>query len=269
MTWRVVARRDCSTTAGTRSVKLLLGTLAAVVLLAGYIYPVVATEPITTARFPDFLHGALTTLVPFVAMLLTYGAIAGERESGAILLSLSLPHSRSTVVLGKLLRRAGLVTAALVGSLLAAGALVVYPFGEATLWRFAGFLGLSVLFAAVWSALGIAVSVTAATRRRALVLGFGLVFLFVIVWDAVVAALGVGLDAIGLAGDGAAGPVKFLVGFEPGRAFGRAITGFIVPGASVEGPWYLNEWTALGLLICWAVVPLGIAYRRFDGGDLS
>jgi ABC-type transport system involved in multi-copper enzyme maturation permease subunit len=269
MTWRHIARRDGTLTLGTRSVKLLLGALVTVVLLAGYIYPIAGTEPLTTARFPEFVLGALTTLVPFVGVLTSYGAIVGDRESGAIRLSLSLPLSRRGLVLGKTVGRAGLVIGALVGSLLVAGALVVYPFGELALLPFLGFLGLATLFGMVWSGLGIAVSLAAATRRRALVLGFGLVFLFAIVWDTASQALALGLEAAGLIDGQLPGTLQFVLGLTPGRVLERATTGLITPGTGVEGPWYLGGWIALGLLALWAVVPLGLAYRRFEGSDLA
>lgn len=268
MSWQVVARQDVSLTVGTRSVKLLLGALTFVVILAGYIYPVVGSAPVTTARFPAFVSGSLTTLVPFVAILTSYGAVVSERESGSILLSLSLPHSRRDVFVGKLCSRAGLVAATLVVSLLAAGVLVVYPFGQLFLWRFLGFVMLAALFALVWSGLGLAVSLAVSTRRRALVLGFGLVFLFVVVWDTVTTALRFGLNAAGLVDGELPGVLRFLAGVEPANVFGRVTTGFITPDASVAGPWYLNEWVALVLLALWAVGPLGLAYVRFERSDL-
>jgi ABC-2 type transport system permease protein len=269
MTWRHIARRDGTLTIRARSVKLLLGAMVTVVLLAGYIYPIAGTEPFTTARFPGFVISALTTLVPFVGVLTSYGAIVGDRESGAIRLSLSLPLSRRGLVLGKTAGRAGLVIGALVGSLLVAGALVVYPFGELAPLRFLGFLALAALFGMIWSGLGIAVSLAAATRRRALVLGMGLVFLFVIVWDAMSEALSLGLEAAGVIDGQLPDALQFVLGLTPGRVLERATTGLITPGTGVEGPWYLGGWVALGLLALWAVVPLGLAYRRFEGSDLA
>ncbi|WP_254840096.1 ABC transporter permease [Natronomonas marina] len=269
MTWRVVARQDLSLTVGARSVKLLAGLLVSVVLLAGYIYPLLTSGPITTAHFPGFVHGWLTTLVPFVGMLVTYNAIASQRESGSIRLSLSLPQSRRDVVLGKFLSRTAVVVGALVTATVGAGALVVYPLGELALLPFVEFLALTVTFGVVWTGLGTAVSLVSATRRRALVFGFGLVFLFVVVWDAIADALALGLAAAGLADGGLPGPIRFLVGLEPGRVFGRVVDGFVTPGAGVEGPWYLNEWVALVLFACWAVGPLGLAFLRFAGSDLS
>jgi ABC-2 type transport system permease protein len=207
--------------------------------------------------------------MPFVATLLTYGAVAGERDSGSILLSLSLPHSRRDVVLGTFACRAGLVASVTVASMLGAGALVVYPFGELVLGRFLLFLGLTVLFGAVWCGLGLAVSLLAATRRRALVLAFALLFLFVVVWESGIAALQLGLNAVGIVDGELPGVAQFVVGLEPSLLLERATTGFVLSGESVAGPWYMGEWVALGFLVLWVVGPLGLAFFRFDGSDLS
>lgn len=269
MTWRTVARQDSAVTVGTRSAKLLLAAVGLVVLLMGYVFPILTGGPVSTARFPSFVSEALVILVPFVGMLLSYNAVAGQRESGAIRLALSLPQSRWDVVLGTALSRVALVTAALVSSLLLAGVLVVYPFGELVVAPFVGFLALAVLFGAVWVGLGVAVSIAVTTKRRALVAGFSLVFLSVVFWDTAVEALTLGLDRAGLISGELPGPVRFLVGLEPSRVFDRATTGLVTPDASVGGPWYLNEWVALGLLVLWVVGPLGAAYYRFAGSDLS
>ncbi|WP_436926438.1 ABC transporter permease subunit [Halosimplex amylolyticum] len=269
MSWRVVARRDADVTVEARSVKLLLGLLVTAVVLAGYVYPVIGSEPHTTARFSGFVHGTVTTLVPFVGILLGYNAVVSDRESGAVRLTLSLPHSRRDLVLGTYASRTGLLTAAVVGALVAAGALVVYPFGDLELASFFVFVVLAVAFGAVWSGLGIAVSLAVATSRRALVLGFGLVFLFVVVWDAVERGIALGLTAAGVADGDLPGAVRFLLELEPGNVFGRVTAGFVDPARSVGDAWYLDEWLALGLLVLWIVGPLALAYVRFAGRDLA
>lgn len=269
MTWSVVARRDWPLTLGTRSTKLLLGLLVAALLLAGYVYPVAGTAPITTARFPRFAGGLLTTLVPVVGVLVSYDAVASERESGSLLLSLALPHSRRDVVVGKWVSRTALVTAAVLLASVGAGALVVYPFGELTPWRYLGFVLLTVCFGAVWTGVGLAVSLAASTRRRALVAGFALVFLFAVAWDAAADALVVGLHAAGLVSRDVPGAVRFLVALEPGHVFDRLTTAFVDPTGTLEGPWYLDRWVALALFVLWGTVPVGLAASRFDGSDLT
>lgn len=268
MTWAVVARQDGRAVFGERSVKLLLGLLAVVIVLAGYLYPVLGTEPITTARFGGFAVGWLTTVVPLVGLLLGYNAVAGDRESGAIRLSLSLPHSRRDLLVGTFLSRAGLVTATSVAALAVAGVLVVYPFGALALPRYLLFVGLVVLFGAVWTGLGVAVSVAVATRRRALVAAVALFLLFVFVWEPATGALETGLTALGVLDGSLPAPARFAVGVAPDAAFERATTGFVDPAASVDGPWYMGPSVAVALLVAWLVVPLELAYRRFAGGDL-
>lgn len=269
MTWRVIAGQDWRLTLGARSVKLLLGLFASGVLLLAYVYPIQAEGPVTTARFPGFVTGWLTTIIPLVGVLLGYNAVVSDRESGALLLSLSLPHSRRDVVLGKLVGRTGPLAATIVGTMALAGALVVYPFGELALVEFAAFVGLTVVFGAVWTGLGIAVSLSVATKRRALVLGFGLFFVLVFVWETAESALQAGLRTAGLGGDALPAATRFVFGLAPGRAFTRVTDGFIDPAATVGGPWYLGEWVGLAVLVGWAVFPIWLSTLWFARRDLA
>ncbi|MFD1647551.1 ABC transporter permease [Haloarchaeobius litoreus] len=268
MSWQFIARQDWSDTADQRSTKTLLALVSFVVLLSGYVYPVLTEGPHTTATFSSYAVGWLTTLVPLVGVLLGYGAVVSERESGSLLLSLSLPISREDVVVGKYVSRTGLLAATIAGSMTLAGSLVVYPFGTLDLLPFLGFVVLTVLFGAVWTGIGIAVSLLVSTKRRALVLGVTVFFLLVIVWDTVVGALGLALEALGFTDGELPDPLQFVVGLEPGRLFRRITEGFIDPSATVDGAWYLSEWIALALFAAWLVGPLGLAYLRFSGVDL-
>lgn len=269
MRWRPVAGHEASVVLGARSVKYVLGLLVGVVLLSGYLYPLFGQEPYTTARFSGFVIGSLTTLVPFVGVLIGYGAVASERESGALRLSLSLPRSRSDLVFGKFLGRTAVLAGAVVFALAGAGFLVVYPFGDLELLPYLGFAALTVAFAGIWTGLGLAVSLSVATERRALVLGFGLFFAFVIAWDVAVSALQFGLESAGVVEGALPDPLRFVVGLPPGELYERVVTGFVDPAGSVDGPWYLGKWVALGLFALWGIGPLGLAYRRFEGSDLA
>jgi ABC-2 type transport system permease protein len=207
--------------------------------------------------------------VPVVGIVLGDNAVAGEHESGALRLSLSLPHARRDVVVGTYASRAGLLAATLCVAMAGAGALVVYPFGTLDPLRFLAFVLLTVAFGAVWCGLGLAVSLATATGRRALAGGFGLLFLFVVVWDALGSALRPALDAVGLARGALPEPVRFVLGLEPGRVFARVTAGFVDPTGAVPDAWYLGEWVALALFALWLVAPLGLAARRFGRRDLS
>lgn len=268
MSWRPVARQEAMLLLDSEAVAYLHTVLVLAVVLAAYVYPMTAPEPYTTARFGGFATGALVVLVPLVGILVGYNAVAGDRESGSLLLSLSLPISRRDLVLGAFAGRFGVLAAALVGAMVVAGALVVYPFGELALARFVAFVLLTLAFGAVWTGLGLAVSVSVATRQRAMVLGFGLVFAFVLAWDAVPWALQTLLDELGAIDGELPEPALFVVDLSPGNAFERVTAGFVDTGATVEGPWYRSPWASLAVLAGWAVLPLGLAFRRFDASDL-
>jgi ABC-2 type transport system permease protein len=269
MTWQIIARLDGETTLQSKTVKYLLAFLGLGILLAAYIYPVTAPDPITTARFTGYVSGWLTTLVPLVGVLLGYNAVVSERESGSLLLSLSLPHSRTDVLVGKFLSRAGLVAATMLAALLVGGALVVYPYGDLELVRSLAFLVLALLYGALWTGLAVAVSLSVATKRRALALSVGALLVFVFLWGTLRDLLRTGLVGAGFAENGLPDPIAFLFNLSPNRAFTLVTEGFLDPGGSVGGPWFLGEWVALVVFAVWLVGPLGLAWLRFAGRDLS
>jgi len=269
MSWTVIARQDGRQTLGAKSVKYLLGLLVLVVMLTAYIYPITGEEPITTARFTGYVTGWLTTLIPLVGILVGYNAVVSERESGALRLSLALPHSRRDILVGKLAGRAGVLAGTVLAVLVAAGALVVYPYGDLELPRSLAFIVLTVGFSLLWTGLGVAVSLSVATKQQALVLAFGFFFIFVFAWGTVESALEFGLNAAGVIDGDLPGAVQFLFGLSPNKAYTTVTDGFLNPAASVSGQWYANEWTALVVFLTWLVVPLGLAYLRFAGRDLA
>lgn len=268
MRWEPIARQEAKLLAGARSARWLLGLLVIVCFVGGYLYPVMASEPHTTAQFSGFLTGWLTTLLPLIGLLIGYNAICSDRASGSLLLTLSMPYSRRDVVAGKLFGRAGVFVAAIVAGLLAAGALVVYPFGELVVLPFVGFVALTVGFGVLYTALGVAVSMAVSTKQRATVLAFGVYFLFVLVWDVLEGAITFGLWQAGLIDDELPGVLEFVFAAEPGAIYERLIAGFIDPSQSVSGAWYLSEWLALVLFAGWIVGPLALAFWRFSRGDL-
>ena len=268
MRWGPIAREEAALLLRARSARWLFGLLIFVCVGGGYLYPVVGAEPHTTARFTSFLTGWLTTLVPLIGLLVGYNAICSDRASGSLLLTLSMPYSRRDLVAGKLFGRMGLFAATIVGGLLAAGVLVVYPYGALVVNPFLGFLALTVGFGLLYTALGIAISMAVSTKQRATVLAFGVFFLFVLVWDVLEMAVTFALVRVGFIDGELPGIVAFLFAAEPGSVYGRLIAGFVDPAGSVSGTWYLNEWTALVLFCLWIVCPLGLAFWRFSECDL-
>ncbi len=269
MKWRPVARHEASVLRSARSLRYLFGALVATVLLSAYVYPVIGTAPYSTARFTGFLAGSLTGLLAFVGVLVGYGAVAGNRESGALRLSLSLPRSRLDVAVGTFLGRAGVLAGVLVVAMTVAGFLVVYPYGRLVVGPFLAFVGVTILYGAVWTGIGLAVSMAVATKRRALVVASGLVLSLAIAWEPAAGLLEYALTRAGLVADGLPRPLGVLVGLVPGAAFERVVTSLLDPGATPGGPSALGGVASLGVLALWAVGPLGAGYWRFARSDLA
>lgn len=266
--WRPVARQDWSQAVEQRSVKVLLALPVIVILLSAYLYPVLAQSQITTGRFGSFVRGLLRVVIPIVGALLGYNAIAGDFESGSLLLTLSLPQRRRTVVLARFIARAGLLIIATLCAVIVGMGLVVYPRGSLEPLGVLIFIITTASFSAIWVGIGVAVSTLVATTRRALGLGFAIVILFAIVWDIIESVLrGVLLSADMISGE-LPGLIQFVFGLSPGNAFSTVIIGFVDTTQAVTGVWYLSEWVAAIVLLGWIVGPLTVGVLRFERRDL-
>jgi len=268
VTWRVIARRDWRLTREARLTKVALVGLIGVVSVAAYVYPVVGTPPITTSRFGAFVGGWLGGLLAPIGVLFGYGAIAREHESGALRLALSMPHGRSTLVLGRFAGRAGVLGAAIVVGMAIAGVLVVYPFGTLQPLRLLAFVLLCVAHGAIWVGIGVAASTLVATNRRALVLGVAALFVLVIVWDAVTAGAEAGLVAAGVTDGPIRTAVRVSAQLDPGSAFETLVTALTASDRGT-GAWYDGPTLALPVFVGWLLGPLSVAILRFEWRDLA
>ena len=156
-------------------------------------------------------------LVPLIALLVSYDAIAGEVERGTLALVLATPLGRAELFAGKVLAGTAIVGGAIIVAFSVAGA-AAYMAGSVTadgLWAW-GRLGMTALaLGAVFVALGLAISAGSARAASAAALAVGLWLIFVVLWD--VALLG----AIMASGEGVfAGKVfPYLVLGNPADAF--------------------------------------------------
>lgn len=276
MTWQAIAWKDYRAAWDSRLLRYLLYLFVAVCLIAGYAFPPFTAEEVTTDRFAGFIVDAVGLFLPLLAILLSYNAIVGERESGQLSLLLSLPHDRRDVVVGKLVGRGAFLALGVVAGLLVAGALVVYPFGSISVesgLSYLAYMLVTLLFGGIFFGIGLAISTFTVSKQRATIGAFGIFFLFVIVWDVVREALRFAAERLGLADGGLPNWLLFLHGAEPGMLYDRLISAFFLnntggPYLGADAPWYLGEWVALGLFVLWVVVPLAIGYWRFEVTDL-
>lgn len=241
----------------------------------------------SNAANPDFyvIMFSLATvggvlLVPLVALVAAYLSIAGERGSGSIRYQLSLPVSRTDVVLGKLLSRAGVVLGSLLGAL-AFGIVVAWtlvPEMAVEYGDYAAFVGLTLLYALAYVSIAVAISAATASRSRAMGGAIGFFFAFNVGWN----FLPVGpaymaefvLEELGLSY--AEEHIQFIFSLSPTGAYLNGL-GLVFPDVAMGGgqavseadAFYVQDWFMLVLLAAWVVVPLAAGIRRFRRADLG
>jgi ABC-2 type transport system permease protein len=276
MTWQVIARKDYDESKDSKLVRYLLYFFVAVCLLGGYVYPMTTSGDVTKDQFAGFMTGSIGLLLPLLAILLSYNAIVGERESGRLNLLLSLPNDRREVVFGKLVGRGGNLAAGVVIGLVGAGALVVYPFGSISVTSaisYAAYILLTLSFGGIFFGIGLAISTFTTSKQFATIGAFGVFFLFVIVWDGVQGGVNYALEQVGLIDGEVPSWLLFVYGMEPTMLYERLVAAFFEndmtgPYLGTDAPFYLGEWVGLALFVAWVVVPLAVGYRRFEVTDL-
>jgi ABC-2 type transport system permease protein len=284
MTLASIVTKDLAATSRSRGLWALATLLS--LLFAGIAYgfsgyALSATE--TVVELYKILGMLLAFLLPIVALVATYMAIAGERESGGVKFLLGFPNTRRDVFLGKLASRFLVVGVGLAFVFLAATTVAAAKHGVVLVGLVLGLLGLSLAYAGAFVSIALSLSATFATRSRAVTAAIGSYFLLVLLY----VVPGVRITAI----------VRWLhtriLGFDPNVDLYNAITftspyvayrkatNLLLPperqttvfrrygDAAGDLPAYLQDEVGLVVLAAWIVVPLALGYRRFVDADLQ
>ncbi|MEY7851249.1 ABC transporter permease [Natrarchaeobius sp. A-rgal3] len=253
--------------------------------------------PDMTVGFLQFAGGLV---VPVAAVILGYRAIAGERASGSLKFLLGLPLTRGEILLGKIVGRlAGIAVPAFLalGIVTVAG---VIQYGLFSPLRYLAVFAVTVLY--LLALVSIVISVSAIVRRTttaAATLFIGFVLILEIFWQMFVpgiysrltgvpvnpydppaegglflmdrlsptGAYNVATNGILDAGNSAWHHPSVISVLQPGRSSNALAVGEAFdPGTA---PLYLHEAGGIVILVAWIVIPLSIAYYRFDEGDLA
>ncbi len=251
-----------------------------------------------------FLTVVLSLLLPIVALVVSYLAVAGEREGGGIKFLLSLPNMRRDVFVGKLLSRLCLVAGGVVFVYLAATSVSLTKHGAFPAGVVFGTLLLTLVYGAVFVNIGVALSASVGSRSQAIGRSLAAYFVLVLLYlfpviqiSNVVRSLHtrvLGMDA----NPDLYNAVSYT---SPYQAYQKA-TNLVVPeklaqrpfldsaanaeagagsqaGAESAGsaaastppelPVYLTDEFSLLVIAVWLVVPLLIGYRAFNNADLE
>jgi ABC-2 type transport system permease protein len=275
MSWEAIARKDFEDAVRSR---WLLGLTVLFTLLVSAVVYITRPSPGSTATSNAVLNSVIiksafvTTLIPLIALVISYGAVVGERESGSIKLLLSLPHSRADVVVGKVVgRSAALVAPVVAGFLLPAIVLVVGPF-EFLAGSYLGYTLLAATLGAVFVSIAVGFSAAMPSQRLAMVGAIALYFLFVPLWGAIqlslrlILLLGGTPGWLPLTGQQVFTALRLV---NPTGAY-KIVTSAFMAGELFTGggiPLRL-EVAAVVVLACWFLLPLLVGIRQFERADL-
>lgn len=204
-------------------------------------------------------------LVPLIALLMSFDALAGEVERGTLALALTYPGSRAALLAGKFVAHLGILALA-----------VAVGYGIAALVALAGdnraVAGLGALWRLYWSSLllgatflGIGYAASAWARRPGAAAG-----LVVGLWLAAVVLYDLGLLAAVVA-DGGGTFTRYIFPWllmgnpaDAFRLFNLAASGATAAAAGVAGAaGTVPAWQALGLMLVWPPAAFALALAAF------
>jgi ABC-type transport system involved in multi-copper enzyme maturation permease subunit len=221
------------------------------------------------------LLGISSILIPLIAIILGFGTISGEAESGALSVVLSYPVSRLEVLLGKLLGLGFVIVLAVLAGFGIGGVIITATVSGESWGGYLAFMGLTIFLGFIFLSLSICVS--AFFKRRITSIGGGLIIFF---WGMIIGSVFFGI----LLGTGynfsdlQTGNIPEWFWVEPlvsppdlhqtavMRAFGLDFID--MSGFSISLPDFLSAGLLMVGHIIWLIVPLILAYWFFIRRDI-
>ncbi|WP_324753293.1 ABC transporter permease [Roseovarius sp. Pro17] len=204
-------------------------------------------------------------LVPLVALLMSFDAVAGEVERGTLPLLLTYPVARWEVLVGKLLAHTAILIVAILAGYGAAAAITIAVdpaamSGLSALWRLTW---TSTLLGATFLGIGYALSSLARRVSGAAGLAIGLWLGLVVLYD-------LGLLAAVVADDGGTFTTKVFpmaLLANPADAFRLFNLSAAQATAAVSGvggaATTIAQWQSLASILLWPLIAIGLAALAF------
>ena len=275
MSWAVIAGKEFEDALRSRMLWAIVVLIAGMTSLAAGVMVLVPGIPGDPVSAIGAASQFAAMLVPIMALIAGYLAIAGERESGSLKILLGLPPSRGEVISGKFLGRAAVVGLGIAIGFAVSGVVTWALYGSLPVRGFLFVVLLSALLGISFVGIAVGISATTATRSRAMTLAVGAYLALTLLWDLV--PQGVHLLVTGSM-PGATVPGWFLLlqGISPSGAYNALVQRVLLDtelalSARLGGevPAYLDAPVFLVVLLAWMVLPLLVGYHRFSRADLS
>ncbi len=275
MTWLVIARKEFEDALRSRMLWAIVVLIAAMTSLASgvmVLVPGVEGDPVSAIGAASQFAAML---VPIMALIAGYLAIAGERESGSLKILLGLPPSRRAVVTGKFLGRAGVVGIGISIGFAISGVVTFALYGVLPVVDFLGTTVLSSVLGISFVGIAVGISSVTATRSRAMTLAVAAYLVLTLLWDMV--PQGVHLLVTGsMPGTTVPGWFLLIQGASPSGAYNALVQRILLDTDAAlsarlggEVPMYLDAPVFVAILVVWTILPLFLGYRRFRRADLS
>ncbi len=264
MTWQEIARKDFADSIRSMTFLLLAaGFLILTITLSSMQY--IFSDP-TFEEGINAAFGTMNLLTPIVAVILSYGAIVGERDSGSLHIPLTLPVTRQELLLGKTVGRVlTLFVPVIVGYFLVIPFLYLL-YGSFAPSEYARVLVLNVGNGLLYVVIGVSVSAALGTRRRVLAVltGFFLTVYFALymVGDILYWAIH------GTVPETAPVWVRFIETLPPHEALGNVVSAVWAQELSTGDPLLLQEWIGVIVFLLWLVVPVLVGQFRFKRSNI-
>jgi ABC-2 type transport system permease protein len=275
MTWATVARKEFADAVRSRMLWAIVVVLAVMTSLAAGLSRLIPEVPVDATLAVGAAAQFAALLVPILALIAAYLALAGERESGSLKVLLGLPPSRAEVLAGKFVGRSGVVAVGLALGFAVSGVTTRLLYGDLPLAGFLVVTALTVLLGVAFVGVAVGISAVTDTRARAMTLAVAAYLGLTLLWD--LFPQGLVLVVTG-AMPGETVPAWFLLvqALSPSGAYNALVQVVLAGGpaamaARLAGPIpaYLDPLVFLGILLAWTVVPLLVGYDRFRRADLG
>lgn len=229
-----------------------------------------------------FATSGATVFVPLIAIVLTYKSIVGERTSGSLALTLSLPNTRQDVFFGKFVGRSAILLVAIGAAFLAGLLVTAVQIGLGGISQFVLYILMISLLGLVYVAVGLALS--GATNSSILaavgsITVFGLFrFAWTWIWFFINSLINRLVNGTWLPPNPQDFPgwLKFVLMVNPHNAYGLVVDEYIYGESTglarsiiTQGDaFYATPGFGLVFVFLWIAVPLALGLYRFETVDL-
>ncbi|KZN24833.1 hypothetical protein A4G99_10955 [Haladaptatus sp. R4] len=209
--------------------------------------------------------------LPAVGIFAGYRSIVSERESGSLKLLLSLPHTRTDVVIGKFIGRTTIVAIATVIGFVVGGGIILALGATFPVGSYLSLLVLSLVLGAAFVSISIGVSAALKSEDLIVLIGFGLVILFTLLWGILTGIFGLVLDRYGIGSSAFQQDLlSFIQILNPKTAFNYAFSTVSAVNKIPEGHlFWQHGWIGFVVLGLWIVLPLAFGRWRFAHAELT